>query len=252
MDSMIDPSIEEKIAKYNQINGIDTSQLNSGYINYIPTPSDNSSKQDNNPKIDFSSMAQNSSMLSPLLSTNSNMSTPTKTTDKAVIPIDNTKVSAITTPKETPKVAPVNSKVFNPNQAAKDAYSYYVNGKGLAPHIAAGIVGNLYQESGVDPTRHQNDGGVGRGIAQWTEGDRWKAFQNWSQHHGRDPLNLHTQLDYILLEPGQEGALKKTMATKNASDAALTFGKYFEGPAEKTARWDVRQGIANSLYNSKV
>ena len=47
---------------------------------------------------------------------------------------------------------------------------------------AAGIIGNLDQESGMDPTISQYDGGPGRGIAQWSTGGRWDTDAN---SHGR-------------------------------------------------------------------
>ena len=56
-----------------------------------------------------------------------------------------------------------------PNDQA--AFDYFL-GKGLTNYQAAGIVGNLDQESGVDPTAVQS-GGPGRGIAQWSVGGRW-------------------------------------------------------------------------------
>src|ERR1700677_3602014 len=52
------------------------------------------------------------------------------------------------------------------------AYDYFV-GKGLKSFQAAGIVGNLMQESDVDPSSVQYGGGPGRGIAQWSVGGRW-------------------------------------------------------------------------------
>ena len=58
--------------------------------------------------------------------------------------------------------------IFGNDQASFD---YFV-GKGLTPFQAAGIVGNLDQESGVNPTAVQS-GGPGRGVAQWSVGGRW-------------------------------------------------------------------------------
>jgi hypothetical protein len=46
----------------------------------------------------------------------------------------------------------------------KTAYDFFL-GKGLKNFQAAGIVGNLDQESGVDPTKDQEPSGPGRGIA---------------------------------------------------------------------------------------
>ena len=51
------------------------------------------------------------------------------------------------------------------------AFDYFV-GKGLTNFQAAGIVGNLDQESGDSPTAVQS-GGPGRGVAQWSVGGRW-------------------------------------------------------------------------------
>src|SRR5215472_13538310 len=59
---------------------------------------------------------------------------------------------------------------LSPN--AQTAYEYFV-GQGLTSFQAAGIVGNLEQESNIDPTIKQFGGGPGRGIAQWSAGGRW-------------------------------------------------------------------------------
>ena len=53
----------------------------------------------------------------------------------------------------------------------KAAYDYFI-GKGLTGPQAAGIIGNLDIESGMDPTIVES-GGPGRGIAQWSAGGRW-------------------------------------------------------------------------------
>src|SRR5215471_678256 len=52
------------------------------------------------------------------------------------------------------------------------AYDFFV-ARGLTNFQAAGIVGNLDQESGVNPNSVQYGGGPGRGIAQWSVGGRW-------------------------------------------------------------------------------
>src|SRR5262252_6610116 len=54
----------------------------------------------------------------------------------------------------------------------RPAYDFFVS-KGLTNFQAAGIVGNLDQESGVNPASVQFGGGPGRGIAQWSVGGRW-------------------------------------------------------------------------------
>src|SRR6478609_5553836 len=58
----------------------------------------------------------------------------------------------------------------------KPAFDFFV-AKGLTNFQAAGIVGNLDQESGVNPASVQA-GGPGRGIAQWSVGGRWDTSSN--------------------------------------------------------------------------
>jgi hypothetical protein len=90
----------------------------------------------------------------------------------------------------------------------RTAFDYF-RSHGLSAEQAAGIVGNLDQESGNDPTKYQYDNGPGRGIAQWTSGgaagDRWNgpgsdssvAFAA-SEH--ASVWSLSTQLDFIWYE----------------------------------------------------
>src|SRR5258708_6061554 len=62
------------------------------------------------------------------------------------------------------------SQALNSNE--ETAYQFFI-GKGLTDYQSAAIVGNLMQESSVDPTVSQYGGGPGRGIAQWSAGGRW-------------------------------------------------------------------------------
>src|SRR5262249_15600101 len=83
------------------------------------------------------------------------------------------------------------------------AFNYFVN-KGLTKVQAAGIVGNLIQESGVDPTIAQYGGGPGRGIAQWSVGGRWNSgtdsVATYAANNGGNRWALTTQLDFIWWE----------------------------------------------------
>jgi len=69
---------------------------------------------------------------------------------------------------------------------------------GWTPQAAAGVIGNLMQESSVNPTSHQGGGGPGRGIMQWTESERWASLKKWAGK--RDPWALDTQVQYMLKE----------------------------------------------------
>ena len=115
------------------------------------------------------------------------------------------------------------------------AYDYFV-GKGLTPFQAAGIVGNLDQESGVDPTSVESGGGPGRGIAQWSVGGRWDTDTNdnatsYAQQQGLALLSLQLQLDFIWYEltTFPSYGLAALRATTNVTDATVAFETDFEG-----------------------
>jgi hypothetical protein len=117
----------------------------------------------------------------------------------------------------------------------KTAYEFFV-GKGLKDYQSAGIVGNLEQESGVDPTIAQYGGGPGRGIAQWSEGGRWNADANdnvvWYAHKtGQSEWSLKLQLEFIWYELTTDswyglGALR---SSGDVSAATIAFQNDFEG-----------------------
>src|SRR5262245_26837601 len=90
------------------------------------------------------------------------------------------------------------------SSAEKAAYDFFV-AKGLKPRAAAGIVGNLIQESSVNPNAVQFGGGPGRGIAQWSVGGRWNSdFHDnvkwYAEKKGKSIHSLHLQLEFIWYE----------------------------------------------------
>jgi hypothetical protein len=116
----------------------------------------------------------------------------------------------------------------------KTACDYFV-ANGLTAFQAAGIVGNLDQESGVDPTAVQA-GGPGRGIAQWSVGGRWDTDANdnavaFASQRGQSVWSLQLQLDFIWYElttvPGYGLAALRTAT--NVTDATVAFERDFEG-----------------------
>ena len=117
----------------------------------------------------------------------------------------------------------------------KTAYDYFI-GKGLTNFQAAGVVGNLDQESGVDPTIHQAGGGVGRGIAQWSTGARWDTTDKdnvlqYATQQGQSATSLGLQLDFMwyeLMTFSQYG-LTELKASTNLTDATTVIEDKFEG-----------------------
>ena len=125
------------------------------------------------------------------------------------------------------------SAALSSNEEA--AYDYFV-GKGLAKFQAAGIVGNLMQESDVDPSSVQYGGGPGRGIAQRSVGGRWNAEPGdnvlaYASAHGESATSLDLQLAFVWyeLETFSGYGLAKLRASTNVTEATIAFQNDFEG-----------------------
>jgi hypothetical protein len=123
------------------------------------------------------------------------------------------------------------------------AFDYFV-ARGLSKRQAAGIVGNLIQESSVNPNAVEFGGGPGRGIAQWSVGGRWDTSHgdnvtSYASQHGESRWALTTQLDFIWFELTTDGygysALK---AATTVSAAVLAFQDKYEicGTCDQTKR----------------
>ena len=117
----------------------------------------------------------------------------------------------------------------------KTAYDYF-RAKGLTNFQAAAVVGNLDQESGVDPTISQNGGGVGRGIAQWSTGGRWDTAKNdnvlaFAAMQGQSAMSLGLQLDFIWYEltTFPDYGLAQLQASTTLNDATQAFEDDYEG-----------------------
>ena len=113
------------------------------------------------------------------------------------------------------------------------AFSFFV-GKGLSDVQAAGIVGNLIQESNVLPGSVEA-GGPGRGIAQWSVGGRWNASHNdnvawYASTNGGSTTSLTTQLDFIWyeLENFSSYGLARLRASTTVSAATVAFQTDYE------------------------
>jgi hypothetical protein len=110
----------------------------------------------------------------------------------------------------------------------QQAYNFFI-GKGLKDFQSAGILGNLAQESGINPGSAQA-GGPGRGIAQWSVGGRWDTLVAWAKSANRDPNSLGTQLDFLWqeLNSTEKGALSALQGSSDVSGATTAFEQGYE------------------------
>jgi hypothetical protein len=113
------------------------------------------------------------------------------------------------------------------------AFDFFLQ-KGLSDFQAAGIVGNLDQESGVDPTIAQYGGGPGPGLAQWSVGGRWDTTHNdnvlaYATQKSENAKSLNLQLEFIWYEMTQIGyGYSALQATTNVTDATIAFMAKYE------------------------
>lgn len=153
----------------------------------------------------------------------------------------------------------------------------YLVGKGLSAAGAAGLMGNLYAESALNPKNLQNsyekklgytdatyttavDNGsygnfvhdsAGYGLAQWTFWSRKEGLLAFAQAAGKSIGDLEMQLDYLLKEltKGYKGVLdtlKTASDVQTASDSVLLN---FERPADQsTAVKNKRAGYGQNYY----
>lgn len=118
---------------------------------------------------------------------------------------------------------------------AKKAMQYFMS-QGWTKEQAAGIVGNLQAESGVDldtTAISKNDAGLGKhsyGIAQWNRG-RFENLKKFADKRGTTWEDFDTQLAFIqheLTKGDERGAGRKLREATDATTAAKIVDKHYE------------------------
>ena len=144
------------------------------------------------------------------------------------------------------------------SSAEQTAFNFFVN-KGLSKVQSAGIIGNLMQESGVDPTAVEIGGGPGRGIAQWSVGGRWDTSPNdnvtaFASARGLSRLALNTQLDFIWFELTTFSGygLSSLRAATTVTQAVTVFQDKFEicGTCDSSRRISFAQQALSAFGGS--
>lgn len=108
--------------------------------------------------------------------------------------------------------------------------AYLTEKYGLPPVAAAGVVGNLYQESGFRPNA-VGDNGTAFGMGQW-RGDRQQALAAFAQSQGKPPTDPQVQLDFVAHEGkngdmGAQRAWAMLQTAKTPQDATTAMMHYF-------------------------
>lgn len=114
-----------------------------------------------------------------------------------------------------------NSQNTSINEKAKYLMDRAIAELGITPEQAAGLAGNIMQESGFNP-KAVGDGGKAHGIAQWHP----------SRRKNIDMLNtsFEDQVTYLIeeLKGAEIGALRRLRLTGDSAQAASIIDQYYE------------------------
>lgn len=135
--------------------------------------------------------------------------------------------------------------------SAAIAYDFLV-GKGLRDFQAAAIVGNLQQESALNPLAVSPPDPVepSRGIAQW-QPPGWQKLIAFASGSGRSEWDIGTQLEFLWhqLESEPYLGLRDLLSSTTLEDATVVFQNKFERPKAAFAATQNRIAYARSaLY----
>jgi hypothetical protein len=129
------------------------------------------------------------------------------------------------------------------------AYNYFVK-NGVPPAAAAGLVGNMMQESGTDINPAAvGDSGNAFGAAQWN-GPRKRAYLGFAAARGTSPTDYDTQLDFLLHEgrTSEKGAWGGILDARTPREAAVYASDNFWRPG--LPHNDRRAAYAEKVYNT--
>jgi hypothetical protein len=145
---------------------------------------------------------------------------------------------------------------------AERIYNFFIS-KGFQPIHAAGIMGNMKAESGLNPKRVQNtqtpegdrdnitvDGRTGYGLVQWTSRGRQQGLADLAASRSAISGDLSVQLDYIMIE--LEGAYRKgsyepLLASTTVEEATNVILEDYERPADISGQRPIRQQFAREF-----
>ena len=130
----------------------------------------------------------------------------------------------------------------------------YFKSLGWTDEGIAGVLGNMQQESGVNPAAVESNG-EGHGLAQWSFGRR-TALLDAAAKAGKPWQDIGFQLDFMAKEitKSYSSLVPMLKTTHDVQDATVRFHNIYEGSADSPAFvWSVRGGYAKAhLANIKA
>lgn len=135
---------------------------------------------------------------------------------------------------------------------ATDVYNRYQQ-DGLTDAEAAGMTGNIAQESDFNTGAVSSDGYGARALIQW-DGDRYARFEKWCEDNGRDPSDWRAQVDYSVeemktTEPDALRRMRERGDDLTPEEAAQIIREDYERPDPAQANDARRMDVARRVYD---
>ena len=131
----------------------------------------------------------------------------------------------------------------------------------LKEHAIAGIMGNMYAESGLQPRIVQGgtyaneipiNGTLGYGLCQWTSEDRQKNLADYAKSVGKSSGDAEVQVEFTMKEmEGYSDLIAQLNGAKSAYDAAIIFHRVFERSADNAQQEARRGNYAEQILEKK-
>ena len=133
----------------------------------------------------------------------------------------------------------------------KTVYTTLKNKTGLDDNSIYGILGNIYVESGFNPTIEGdlNTAHHSIGLIQW-RADRRDSLVDFAERNGKQLDNVQTQAEFLAEELKNKNVWTRgydLSALKVAENPTLYFGRAFVRPNEKYADWNKRTSAATYI-----
>lgn len=133
----------------------------------------------------------------------------------------------------------------------QQAMKHYI-ARGISPVMAAGIIGNLVQESSLNTSALNpgdgSDGSDSIGLGQWN-GPRARALKAFAAERGASPDDFSTQLDFVLheLETTEGAAYERLKAARTVDEATAAMIGY-----ERPAGWSADNPRGGHGWNNRL
>ena len=149
----------------------------------------------------------------------------------------------------------VTSRSSNEKRTNENIVWDYLLDAGYSKVQAAGIIGNMWQESGVNPSRNESNG-IGFGLVQWSFGRR-QQLESYASSRGKSASDIYVQLEFLVkeLRAGKQfyGTYAEQFANPYSVDQATeAFCWGFERPHKDHANMANRKKQAWAAYYRNV